>query len=124
MRMRDQGDAARAPFGTIDGAFDAAGRTGHELTAGARPHLHPQAFDDAAVPQVLLDDLVDVGLVDIGVPDRVRVDDDAGTLLAAIEAARLVDAHLAFTGHAERLDAALGVVAHGRGALVVAAGAL
>src|SRR6266850_2045797 len=82
---------------------------------------HLQALDHAAVLEVLLDDLVDVGAIDVGVPDRVRVDHDAGAFLAAVEAARLVDADLAFTGEAELLDAALGVVADLAGALVVAA---
>jgi hypothetical protein len=36
------------------------------------------------VPQVLLDDLVDVAAIHIGVPDRVRVHHGAGTFLAAI----------------------------------------
>ena len=46
-----------------------------------------------------------------------------GPFLAAIEAAGLVDAHLAFAGEAELLDALLGVVAQLAGALVVAADA-
>ena len=50
--------------------------------------------------EVLLDDLVDVRLVDVGVPDRLGVDDDARAFLAAVEAARLVDADLAGPGRA------------------------
>src|SRR6185436_13353849 len=84
--------------------------------------LHPEPFDDAAVLEMFLDDLVDVGLVDVGVPDRFRVDDDAGAFLAAVEAARLVDADLAFAGETELLHPFLGVVAHRRRALAVAAG--
>src|SRR3954469_2437919 len=52
----------------------------------------PQPLDDAPVLHVLLDDLVDIGLVHVGVPDRVGIDHDAGAFLAAVEAARLVDA--------------------------------
>src|SRR3990170_5000308 len=95
------------------------GGAGHEFPTGTRPHLHPQAFDDAPVLQVLLDDLVDVGLVDVGVPDRVRVHHDARSFLAAVEAAGLVDPHLAFAGEAELLDAAFRVGAQLRGALGV-----
>jgi thimet oligopeptidase len=62
------------------------------------------------------------GLGHAAVPDRVRVDHDAGPFLAAIEAARLVDAHLAFAGEAELLHPLLGVVAHCRRAFGVAAG--
>src|SRR5262245_31572342 len=71
---------------------------------------------------MLLDDLVDVGAVDVGVPDRLRVDHDAGSFLAPVQATRLVDAHLAGTGEAQLLHALLGVVAHVLRALVGAAG--
>src|SRR3954471_2597835 len=80
----------------------------------------PQPLDDAPVLHVLLDDLVDVGLVHVGVPDRVGIDHDAGAFLAAVEAAGLVDAHLALARKPELLHALLGIVAHVRGALVVA----
>src|SRR2546423_3974056 len=84
---------------------------------------HPQPLDDAAVLQVLLDDLVDVGVVEVRVPDAFRIDHDARPLLAAIEAAGLVDADLAFAGETELLDAALGVIADLARPLVVAADA-
>src|SRR3989449_7415317 len=121
--MRDDGVAARAALRRIDGAFDPSRRPRDEYAAGGGTHLHAQALDDAAVPQVLLDDLVDVGAVDIGVPDRVRVDHHAGAFLAAIEAPGLVDAHFPGAGKAEFLDALLGVIAHRGGPLVVTAGA-
>src|ERR1035437_9528500 len=70
---------------------------------------------------VFLDDLVDVMLVDIGVPDFFRVHHDAGAFLAAVEATRLVDARVAFPGEPEFLHALLGVVAQRTRALVVAA---
>src|SRR6185503_20873409 len=71
--------------------------------AGWRHASDSKSFDDAAVQEVLLDDFVDVGAVDVGIPDRLRIDHDAGPLLAAIEAARLVDAHLALACETERL---------------------
>ncbi len=79
------------------------------------------ALDHAAVLEVLLDDLVDVGAIDVGVPDRVRIDHDAGAFLATVQAAGLVDADLAFAGEPELLHPALGVVADLGCALVVAA---
>src|SRR5262249_27528322 len=85
---------------------------------------HPQPLDHAPVAQVLVDDLVDVALVDIGVPDRVGVDDHAGALLAAVEAAGLVDSYLALAGEPELFHALLGVVAHLRAAARVAAGTI
>src|SRR5487761_2652604 len=60
--------------------------------------------------QMLLDDLVDVVLVDIGVPGFFRVHDDAGALLAAVQTTRLVDAHSAFAGEIELFHTLLGVV--------------
>src|SRR5512135_718480 len=83
-----------------------------------------QPRDDAAVPQVLVDDLLDVGTVDVRVPDRLRIDHRTGAFLAAVEAARLVDAHPAGAVQTELLYPLLGVVAHGGGALAVAAGPL
>src|SRR5437764_14440875 len=82
---------------------------------------HAQALDDAAVLQVLLDDLVDISTVDVRIPDRLRINDDARAFLAAIEATGLVDADLARPGEAELFHAALGVVAQFACALVVAA---
>src|SRR5205823_5524030 len=123
MRMRDDGVAALAAFGRIDGAFDSSRRPRDEHAAGGGTHLHAQALDDAAVPQVLLDDLVDVRAVDVGVPDRVRVDHHAGAFFAAIQAPGLVDAHFPGAGKPQLLDPLLGVIAHRGGPLVVAAGA-
>ena len=59
-----------------------------------------------------VDDLVDVVEVDVGVPDRFRINDDAPALVAAIQAAGLVDAHFAGAAQAERLDAFLRVLLH------------
>src|ERR1043166_1865895 len=73
---------------------------------------------------MLLDDLLDVFLVDVGVPGPFRIDDDARSFLAAIEAARLVDANVARSGELQLLDPLLRVAAHARRALVVAAGAI
>jgi len=53
---------------------------------GARIYMR-RALDDAAVPQVLLDDLVDVGAVDIRCTrPRPGRPTNAGAFLAAIEA--------------------------------------
>src|SRR3954470_20114267 len=122
------GDERRTASGTftlprVDRALDSTRGTRDELAPRAGAHLHPEPLDDTAVLQVFFDDLVDVRLVDIGVPDRVGIDDDAGTFLAAVEAARLIDADLAFAREAELLDALLRVVADLGGALVVAADA-
>src|SRR5688500_178873 len=70
---------------------------------------------------MLVDELVDVLAVHVGVPDRVGVDHHDRALLAAVEASRLVDAHLAGPGELQALDAILGVVAHFLRAAAVAA---
>src|SRR5688572_15618639 len=69
-----------------------------------------QAFDHLPILEVRFDDLVDVVLVDIGVPDRFGVDHDHGPRGAAVEAAGLVDADLARTGQALRLHLCLAPV--------------
>jgi hypothetical protein len=52
-----------------------------------------------------VDDLVDVVLIDIGVPDAFGIDDDARTFLASIKTSRLVDSNLAFAVQIERFNA-------------------
>jgi hypothetical protein len=73
------------------------------------------------VLEVLLDDLVDVRLVDVRVPDLLGVHDDDRPFVAAVEAAGLVDPHLPFAGEAERLHAVLRVAAQRVGLVVLAA---
>ena len=64
---------------------------------------------------------VDVGAVDIGVPDCLRINHQYRTFIAAVQAAGLIDAGLAFARESQRLDLFLGVVAQILGAVVVAA---
>ena len=51
-----------------------------------------EAFDGAAVEEVLVDDLLGVVRVGEAVPDGFGIDDEDGAVLALIEAAGLVDA--------------------------------
>src|SRR5689334_3083017 len=53
-----------------------------------------EALDDAAVLEVRVDDLVDVVAVDVGVPDRLGIDDRHGAAGTAVQAPGFVDAHL------------------------------
>src|SRR5262249_52012243 len=71
-----------------------------------------EPFDNLTVHDMPIDDLVDVVPVDIGVPDRVRVNDDDRAFLAAVETTGLVDAHLAFAGQSERLHALFCILLH------------
>src|SRR5205085_3832421 len=83
--------------------------------------LDPQALDDAPVHQVLVDDLVDVLLVHARVPDFLRIHDHHRALVAAVQAAGLVDPDLALAVELELLDALLGVFLHRLGAVARAA---
>jgi hypothetical protein len=72
-----------------------------------------QALDNAPLFQMDIEDFVDVGLIDIGVPDTFRVDHQHRPLVAAIHAARAVDAAFPFAVEVGLFDFFLEVVAHG-----------
>lgn len=55
-----------------------------------------QALDGFAADDVGFDDLVDIGLSDVPVPDGIRIDDQIRAVLALIEATRLIGPYLAF----------------------------
>src|SRR5687768_10098201 len=69
-----------------------------------------QALDHAPLLQVRVDDLVDIVLVDIGVPDGLGVHHGDRAAGATVEAAGLVDAHAARPGQPQRLDARLAMI--------------
>ena len=108
-----------------------AGRAGDRLRDRARVHRgarlsgrrrrQQQALDDLALLQVRIDDLVDVVLVDIGVPGGVGIDHRDRAAGAAVQAAGLVDADPARPGEALGLDARLAVVEARLGVVVGAA---
>lgn len=56
---------------------------------------HAQALDGPAGEEMLGNDGLCVFGVDIAVPDRIGVDDNHGTVLALVEASRLIDADAA-----------------------------
>src|SRR5687768_766606 len=70
---------------------------------------------------MLLDDLVDVLLVDVGIPDLLGVHDHHRALLAAVHAAGRVDAREPGAVQPELLHALLGVLLHRLGAVAGAA---
>src|SRR5690606_28090763 len=74
-----------------------------------------QAIDRLAADEVRVDDFVYVALIEVGVPDSLRIDDEHRAFLAAIQASRLVDANLAGACQPELLDTLLGVFLHGLG---------
>jgi len=55
-----------------------------------------RARDGFAANDVRLDDLIDIGLGDVPVPDGIRIDDQIRAVLALIETTRLVGPYLAF----------------------------
>src|SRR5262245_391347 len=72
-------------------------------------------LDDLALLEMRVDDLVDVVLVDVRVPDRLRVHHRHRSARTAVQAAGLVDAHAARSGQLLGLHALLAVVERGLG---------
>jgi hypothetical protein len=63
---------------------------------------------------MLFDDLIDIFLIHVGIPDIFRIHDDNGTFVASVEATRVVNSYPpAFTIQFECFDTGLGVVSHG-----------
>ncbi len=87
-----------------------AGRPGSEPGSASEFRRGEQALDHLAVLEVGLDDLVDIAGVHVGVPGALGIDDRDGPARAAVQAARLVHAHLAGTSELFGLDARLAVV--------------
>jgi hypothetical protein len=54
-----------------------------------------QAFNDATIEQVLLNDFLDILFVDVVIPNLFRVNNNHRPVIATIHATGLVDAHLA-----------------------------
>jgi hypothetical protein len=79
-----------------------------------------QAFHNATVLQVFADDFVDIGFIDVGVPDAVGVHHEHRAIIATVEATCLVDADIAFALETERRNAALGIGLHSSCAAVIA----
>ena len=70
-----------------------------------------QAVYGFACNEVLIDDFVDIGMIDVLVPGFFRIDDQHGPILAAVQAACGVDADLSWPANPQLLAALLGVVA-------------
>src|SRR5690606_18127172 len=83
-----------------------------------------QALHRFPTHEMRVDDVIDIALVDIGVPDAFRVDDHDRPFLAAVQAAGLVDAHLACSRESQLLDALLRIFLHGLCIAVGATGAI
>jgi hypothetical protein len=60
------------------------------IVVRCRPESSNLQLDNAAVDDMRIDDLVDIVTIDIGVPNRVGIDDEHRAFVAAIEAAGLV----------------------------------
>lgn len=73
--------------------FDLAVLAGFCVQAGV---CEAQALYRAAAEDVRFDDLIEVGLGDMSVPDGVGVDDDVGAVFALVEASGLIGTNFAF----------------------------
>jgi hypothetical protein len=83
--------------------------------------LDPQALHDAAIDEMLFDNLLDVVAVLIRVPDRVRIHDHNRAFTATIQAAGRIDSHAALARDVEILGATLGILTHFGGGMIFAA---
>ncbi len=88
-----------------------------------RVSLDAQPRDRLTTAQVFFDDLVYIRLGLVAVPDAFGVDHRHWPLLAAIQTACHVDAHLPGSGKAQLLDLFLAVVAQRRRTVILATGA-
>src|SRR5690606_17080316 len=89
------------------------------------PHVRRQhqALNHFALDKVAVDDLIDVGQIDEGVPDVLGVDHGHRPAGTAVKATRLVDAHLPDAGQTGLLDPLLAML-KSRLRLMIAAGRL
>jgi len=85
--------------------------------------VDPQPFDDLALAKMRVNDLVDVVLVDKGVPDRFGVNNTHRASIASIEASGLINPDLAGSRKPERFDPRFGVLPHWFAAAIGTAGA-
>ena len=105
--VADHGRAHDRAAGDIDGTLDFACRPAHCLakrlgvhacagTSAAHMAGQHQALNHLSVLQVRIDNFVNVMLVNVGVPNRIRVNHSHGPTGASIQTTRLVDTHTAF----------------------------
>ena len=106
-RHFNRADSAR------DQGFTDGEQAGHRL-------LNLQALNDAAILNVLENNLVNVALIYVGVPNIIWVDDQHRALGTTIQTAGEVDAHLALAIQIQLLDAILGVTANALRVVLIA----
>jgi hypothetical protein len=84
--------------------------------------LNFQPLHLVPIPQMLLDDLIEILFIHIGVPGALGIDDDDRTFLATIQASGGVDADfILIVGDAELLDLVLDIIARLLRAVIAAA---
>src|SRR3989344_3813585 len=77
---------------------------------------------NSSMDQMFVNNLVNVVMVNVGVPRTLRINHDYRPFLAAIEATGAVHADTALSMQPQRFDPLLGVIAHALGIVVRAAG--
>jgi hypothetical protein len=80
--------------------------------------VDPKAFDDLALSQVRVNDLVDIVLIDEGVPNRFRVNHAYRARVTSIEASGLINPDLAGARETECFNPGFGVLPHGLAAAI------
>jgi hypothetical protein len=78
-------------------------------------------FNNSAVDQVLVNNLVHIFPALVGIPYAFGIDDDDGTLTASIQTPRNVNPDLALPADPEFLGTLFGIIAHLGGIVIIAA---
>ena len=81
-----------------------------------------QSINDHAMLQVRVDDFVDIGFVNVGVPNTFRIDHDHRTRGTAVQTTSPVDPYFARPRQARRFDLRLAPIKSRLGPLLAAAG--
>jgi hypothetical protein len=80
--------------------------------------VDPKAFNDLALSQVRVNNLIDIVLIDKGVPNRFRVNHTDRAGVTSIEASGLINPYLAGARETECLNPGFGVLPHGLAAAI------
>jgi hypothetical protein len=121
MGVRYQCDAAACRAWVVDDNLNFPVRAiNAEFVAAHKLNLKP--LDDSPVYQMLVDNFVDVGLINIGVPRRFRIYHQHRTFPATIQATGVIDADFAFPCQLKLLNAGFCIITHRLSAMVGATG--
>jgi hypothetical protein len=74
--------------------------------------IDQQPFDDFTLPEMLLDNVIDILFIYICIPRRFGINDQHRTIFATAQATRKVGPHTTRPGQPSLFDLLLGIIAH------------